>query len=81
MAKTTVGEYEISTVFLGLDHNFFGNGPPILYETMIFAASDDATDEMWRYATREQALAHHQKLVVAMRRTEHAKRARLRLVK
>jgi hypothetical protein len=27
---------EVSTVFLGVDHNFFGVGGPILFETMIF---------------------------------------------
>ncbi len=26
----------VSTVFLGLDHNFLGEGEPILFETMIF---------------------------------------------
>lgn len=36
---TRVGPYEISTVFLGLDHNHmrhFGGGPPLLFETMVF---------------------------------------------
>lgn len=28
--------YRVSTVFLGLDHNYFPIGPPILYETMVF---------------------------------------------
>ena len=27
----------VSTVFLGLDHNFGAAGPPLLYETMVFA--------------------------------------------
>lgn len=27
-----------STVFIGLDHRFFGNGPPLLFETMVFDA-------------------------------------------
>jgi hypothetical protein len=27
---------EVSTVFLGLDHGFSGDGPPILFETMAF---------------------------------------------
>src|SRR5215471_17514474 len=26
----------VSTVFLGLDHNYSGVGPPIVFETMIF---------------------------------------------
>ncbi len=28
--------YRISTVFLGLDHRFGGEGPPLVFETMVF---------------------------------------------
>lgn len=35
VADTQVGKFWISTVFLGLDHNF-GTGLPILFETMVF---------------------------------------------
>jgi hypothetical protein len=35
VAVTEVGEAKVSTVFLGLDHNWSG-GPPVLWETMIF---------------------------------------------
>jgi hypothetical protein len=31
-----VGAAWVSTVFLGIDHNFIGGGPPILFETMVF---------------------------------------------
>ena len=31
-----IGEVWVSTVFLGLDHDFTGKGPPILWETMTF---------------------------------------------
>jgi hypothetical protein len=34
--KTLYGE-RLSTVWLGLNHNFFGGGPPLIYETMLFA--------------------------------------------
>lgn len=52
---------EVSTVFLGLDYNY-GDGPPLLYETMAFGDSElgDATD---RYSTREEALAGHKAMV------------------
>ncbi len=43
--QTEVGIYWISTVFLGIDHNFSGNGPPILWETMVFNRSIET--EMW----------------------------------
>jgi len=29
--------WAVSTVFLGLDHSFTSTGPPILFETMVFA--------------------------------------------
>jgi hypothetical protein len=50
----------VSTVFLGLDHNFIGSGPPILYETMVFGGVLDG--EMDRYATREEAMIGHQEM-------------------
>ena len=56
IAKTTVGEMDISTVFLGLDHSF-GKGEPLLFETMIFGGKHD--QNMWRYSTWEEAVAGH----------------------
>src|SRR5436190_721491 len=44
----------VSTVFLGLDHNFYGDTDPILFETLVFGGSMDG--EMDRCATWEQAL-------------------------
>jgi len=35
-----IGPSKVSTVFLGIDHNF-GDGPPILWETMVFGGSLD----------------------------------------
>lgn len=34
-----VGDYHISTIFLGLDHNYDNKGLPILFETMVFLSS------------------------------------------
>ena len=36
VASDQIGGILISTVFLGLDHSFSENGPPLLFETMIF---------------------------------------------
>lgn len=46
----------VSTVFLGLDHNF-GDGPPILFETMIFGGP--FSDFQDRYETWEEAEKGH----------------------
>ena len=61
-AKTTVREgVYVSTVFLGLDHRFFADGPPILWETMIFGGPHDQCQ--YRYSSLEEAKAGHEKAV------------------
>lgn len=54
----------ISTVFLGLDHSF-GDGPPMLFETMIFGGSLDGEQE--RYSTWDEAEAGHKRWVEKVR--------------
>lgn len=56
VAQTSVGNAFVSTVFLGLDHQW-GNGPPVLYETMAFV--DDKGVEEERYHTAAEACAGH----------------------
>ena len=66
-ADRTIGHAElrddvvVSTVFLGLDHNFSRSGPPLLFETMIFGGLLDETQ--YRYSTRAAALAGHEATV------------------
>ena len=57
--RTKIGDAEISTVFLGLNHAF-GEGPPLLYETMVFGGALEG--EMLRTATLEEAKAAHEHL-------------------
>jgi hypothetical protein len=63
VAKTTVGDADVSTVWLGLDHRF-GSGPPLIFETMIFGGERD--QGQWRYSTEEEALAGHERVVKAL---------------
>lgn len=49
-------EIRVSTVFLGMDYSF-GDGPPLLFETMIFGGKHD--DYMERYCTWEEAEKGH----------------------
>jgi hypothetical protein len=66
VAKTTVEDFYISTVFLVINHNMTGNGPPILFETMIFYKGDGKhglDGEMMRASTFEEAETHHRELV------------------
>lgn len=48
---------EVSTVWLGLDHNWWPDRPMKIFETMIFGGDLDL--EQWRYSTEEEALAGH----------------------
>ncbi|CDT54045.1 conserved hypothetical protein [Vibrio coralliirubri] len=54
----------VSTVFLGLDHRHFGEGHPILFETMIFGGKDN--DAQWRYCDWDTAAGHHAHLIDKM---------------
>ena len=51
------GNVRVSTVFLGLDHQFGGEGPPLLFETMVFGGEHDGYQE--RCSTWEQAEEMH----------------------
>lgn len=59
-------EYWVSTVDLGLNHNF-GEGNPLYYETMIFAVENGETNyhDLYcdRYETREEALKNHNEII------------------
>src|SRR5262245_32150582 len=56
VAQTEIPGGMISTVFLGLDHQF-GNGPPLLFETMVFRDGDG--QECYRCSTWIEAEAQH----------------------
>jgi len=66
VAESHVGPLWVSTVWLGSDHRFTGEGPPIIFETMVFNQDDDNPwDEeiCVRYCTEEEALKGHQEVV------------------
>jgi len=60
-----IGETFVSTVFLGIDHNWLG-GTPILFETMIFDSPLEI-ESQWRYHTWDEAEAGHQKVTELVR--------------
>lgn len=68
IALTEVGEATVSTVFLGLDHRYGSDGPPLIFETMIFSGPLD--EYQARYSTLEQAKAGHE---VAVRKAQIAR--------
>lgn len=56
IAFDTISDVTISTVFLGIGHNFM-NDSPILWETMVFGGEFDQEQE--RYMCHEDALNGH----------------------
>jgi hypothetical protein len=75
VAKTTVGQFWISTVFLGLDHRMGDDGPPLLFETMVFdrwteegRRGGEADFGFARDATWDEAAASHASAVGEARR-------------
>jgi len=54
----------VSTVFLGIDHNFYNEGKPILFETMIFG---DGQEYQERCSTWEEAEEQHKKAVKSLK--------------
>ena len=56
VAQKIQGDVRVSTVFLGLDHQW-GEGPPILFETMIFGGKHDQYQK--RYSTWNEAEQGH----------------------
>lgn len=51
----------VSTVFLGLDFDYFRAGPPLLWETLVFGGPLDGEGD--RYATFEDAVHGHGTMV------------------
>lgn len=82
VASTETEFHWVSTVFLGIDHNFTMKGPPILFETMVFERQETILkvfgkdkfvhEEMDcdRWATWDEAKAGHAKMVMQVIRNE-----------
>jgi hypothetical protein len=60
VADEEINGYRISTVWLGTDHDFYGNGP-LIFETMIFPKNDYSEIYMDRYGTWDEAVLGHEK--------------------
>ena len=78
---TAQGYYWVSTVWLGLDHNFARYSEranpdyrPVIFETMVFVeglGKEKYHQEMVRYETEEQALVGHAKMLKRMQAIEN----------
>jgi hypothetical protein len=73
IAATSVGPFLVSTVWLGLNHNWNPDSPPLVFETMVFDNGEGPSDRMrWRdlecsrYPTEVAALAGHDQTVASL---------------
>lgn len=67
VSQTQIGEKVlVSTVFLGMNHRFGEDGPPLLWETMIFGGPLNEAQE--RYASLPDARAGHKVMCRQARR-------------
>ena len=67
IADTYLYECRISTVFLGINHSYSNDGPPLLFETMIFGGKHDGLQ--CRCSTYLQAERGHAIIVEAFKLT------------
>jgi len=61
VAADNVGEAWVSTVFLVLNHSWIVDGPPLIFETMVFDGPHDGFCD--RYSTWDEAAAGHARVV------------------
>jgi hypothetical protein len=60
------GGVKVSTVFLGIDHNWLFDGQPLLFETMVFTKTNGG-EVYARVATWAEAEAAHKRAVTEQR--------------
>lgn len=71
VAETWVGQLWVSTVWLGMDHGW-GDGPPLIFETMVFARRVSYSEFLcFRYSTEAAALVGHQRAVLVAERHKY----------
>lgn len=66
---TEINGIVVSTVWLGLDHNFIGDGPPLIFETMVFRPGERGGELIYRYTTHEQAERGHETALLRLLET------------
>ena len=60
--------FRVSTVWLGVDHNW-GGGQPILFETMVFGGGEEQDQSQWRWHTEAEARTGHAEIVASVAAT------------
>lgn len=58
---TQIGEVRVSTVFLGINHDWLRKGKPVLFETLVFGG--ELNDTRWSYTSAVDAEFGHAAMV------------------
>jgi len=67
VGQWTFDDVYVSTVFLGINHRWFGDGPPLVFETMVFGGPMDR--HMERTSTWAEAEQTHERVCRDVTRT------------
>jgi hypothetical protein len=67
--RDMVGPFLVSTIWLGIDHNFgsVDGKKPIIFETMVFEPPSAHDLHMERYSNEEEAIEGHEKMCELVR--------------
>jgi len=64
VAETTLPDGTwISTVWLGMNHRYAGDGPPLIFESMAFDKDGVGDQDCERWSTEAEARAGHEAMV------------------
>ena len=64
VAADSIGDAEVSTVWIGIDLNWLDDGPPLIFETMVFGGQLDG--HTVRYSTEADAREGHARMVTCV---------------
>ena len=68
VGETHINDVTVSTVFLGMDHRYGSDGPPVLFETMVFGGELDQEQE--HYCTWDEAVAGHEAMCTLVKASQ-----------
>lgn len=68
VAVEFIGTALVSTCFVGVNFRLLGDGPPLLWETMIFRPHSNSLEG--RFSSREEAEEGHRRVVERLRKEE-----------
>jgi len=63
VARDSINDKYISTVWIGLNHQHEDKLPPLIFETMIFSEESGIDEYCDRYSTWDETLAGHQRAI------------------